>query len=97
MSEILGCAYRGGSVVIVSHAPADVWAHEWGHVQGLNHRDDCETNIMHSYELQTDAVNTTEKNAFLSDTPNISVFQDHPASTIRIFGLKTLPVSSKTR
>ncbi len=76
MSEILGCASAGGSVVIVSNAPADVWAHEWGHVQGLYHRDDCATNIMHSYNLNTDAVNETEKTAFLTPTPS-GFFKNH--------------------
>jgi hypothetical protein len=69
VATIVGCATSGGSVVIVSEAPADVWAHEWGHVLGLDHRDDCARNIMHSYELDTNAVNNTEHNAFLGPAP----------------------------
>ncbi|HRX84325.1 MAG TPA: hypothetical protein P5572_04830 [Phycisphaerae bacterium] len=66
---VLGCAATAASVVIVYDAPTDVWAHEWGHVQGLPHRNDCDRNLMHAYELQTNAVNTTERDAFLSRTP----------------------------
>ncbi|MCP4589318.1 MAG: hypothetical protein GY842_01100 [bacterium] len=69
VATILGCATFGGSLVITSMAPADVWAHEWGHVQYLEHRDDCARNLMHSYELDTNAVNTTESQAFLTPTP----------------------------
>ncbi len=63
---ILGCATPGGSMVIVAGAPPDVWAHEWGHVQGLGHRDDCRSNIMHSFELDTNAVDQHESRAFLT-------------------------------
>ncbi len=69
VATIVGCATTGGSVVIVSGAPADVWAHEWGHVLGLDHRDDCRRNIMHSYELDTNAVNDVEHDAFLGPPP----------------------------
>lgn len=63
---VLGCAYTNGSAILTANAPPDVWAHEWGHVQGLPHRNDCESNLMHAFEVQTNAVNTTERNAFLS-------------------------------
>lgn len=66
---ILGCAFSGGSVAIVRDADPDVWAHEWGHVQGLDHRDDCPRNLMHSFELRTNAVNNGECQAFLTPTP----------------------------
>lgn len=66
---ILGCAFTSGSVVIVRDADPDVWAHEWGHVQGLNHRDNCARNLMHSFELRTNAVNESECQAFLTPTP----------------------------
>ncbi len=76
---VLGCAYARGSVVIAHDAPADVWAHEWGHVQGLPHRNDCAANIMHAYELETNAVNARERNAFLSGTPRWAFFRAAPA------------------
>jgi hypothetical protein len=69
VSLVLGCAFTGGTAVLVQDAPSDVWAHEWGHVQGLPHRNDCDRNLMHAFELETNAVNTTERNAFLSPTP----------------------------
>ncbi len=69
VSLVLGCAFTGGSAVLVQDAPPDVWAHEWGHVQGLPHRNDCDRNLMHAFELETNAVNTTERDAFLSPTP----------------------------
>ena len=75
VAVVLGCAYRGGSVVIAEGADPDVWAHEWGHVQGLNHRDDCESNVMHSYELNTDAVSATECRAFATPTPSSGLFR----------------------
>ena len=70
LAQVLGCAATGASVVIAHDAPSDVWAHEWGHVQGLAHRDDCYTNIMHSVALETNAVNARERDAFLSPTPS---------------------------
>ncbi len=69
MTVVLGCASAGGTLVIVATAPADVWAHEWGHVQGLTHRDECPRNVMHSFELETNAVNEFERTAFLNETP----------------------------
>jgi len=69
VATILGCATFGGSVVIVASAPPDVWAHEWGHVLGLGHRDDCRRNMMHSYEIDTNAVNQQERRAFLTPAP----------------------------
>jgi len=71
---VLGCASTGGSVVIVHDAPTDVWAHEWGHVQGLPHRNDCARNLMHAFELETNAVNARERTALLTPTPG-SAFQ----------------------
>ncbi len=84
VSLVLGCAFTGGTAVLVQDAPPDVWAHEWGHVQGLPHRDDCARNLMHAFELETDAVNTTERDAFLSATPGQgflafkSIFEGQP-------------------
>ena len=72
VSLVLGCAFTGGTAVLVQDAPPDVWAHEWGHVQGLPHRNDCDRNLMHAFELETNAVNTTERDAFLSPTPGQS-------------------------
>ncbi len=69
MSVVLGCASIGGSLVITATAAPDVWVHEWGHVQGLLHRDDCPRNIMHAFEVETNAVNERERNAFLTPTP----------------------------
>jgi len=74
MTIILGCAFTGGSVVIIPQADADVWAHEWGHVQGLLHRDNCPRNIMHSFEILTNAVNDFEREAFLTPTPGFGFF-----------------------
>ena len=79
MTEILGCAVVGDSVVISQDAPFDVWAHEWGHVQGLPHRNDCWTNIMHSVALETNAVDEGERDAFLSPTPSGLFFKAPPA------------------
>ncbi len=72
VSLVLGCAFTGGTAVLVQDAPADVWAHEWGHVQGLSHRNDCDRNLMHAFELETNAVNTNERDALLSPTPGQS-------------------------
>lgn len=69
VSLVLGCASTGGTAVLVQDAPPDVWAHEWGHVQGLPHRDDCARNLMHAFELETNAVDATERDAFLSPVP----------------------------
>lgn len=85
---VLGCAATAASVVIVYDAPTDVWAHEWGHVQGLPHRNDCDRNLMHAYELETNAVNATERNAFLTPTPsgafiNLRAIADAPCASCR--------------
>lgn len=72
VSLVLGCAFTGGTAVLVQDAPSDVWAHEWGHVQGLPHRNDCDRNLMHAFELETNAVNETERDALLSPTPGQS-------------------------
>ncbi len=69
MSVVLGCAFSGGSLVITATAAPDVWVHEWGHVQGLLHRDNCPRNIMHSFEVATNAVDSQERAAFLTSTP----------------------------
>ncbi|NOX57571.1 MAG: hypothetical protein GXP29_01770 [Planctomycetes bacterium] len=69
VSLVLGCAFTGGTAVLVQDAPPDVWAHEWGHVQGLGHRSECAQNLMHAFELETNAVDVAERNAFLSPTP----------------------------
>jgi hypothetical protein len=74
-SVVLGCAATGASVTISHDAPTDVWAHEWGHVQGLPHRDTCPRNLMHAFELQTNAVNATERAAFLTPTPGRGMFR----------------------
>lgn len=74
MTIVLGCAFTSGSVVIVSDADPDVWAHEWGHVQGLPHRDTCPRNLMHSFELRTNAIIRSECDAFLSPTPRRGFF-----------------------
>ncbi len=76
MAVILGCAATGNSVVIVADADPDVWAHEWGHVQGLPHRDTCPRNVMHSFEIATNAVNAFERNAFLSPTPSFAAIRE---------------------
>jgi len=78
MTTILGCASTGGSVVIIATADPDVWAHEWGHVQGLRHRDDCARNLMHSFEVLTNAVNSMECDAFLSPIPQSRLLRQRP-------------------
>lgn len=75
---VLGCAATAASVVIVHDAPFDVWAHEWGHVQGLPHRNDCARNLMHAYELETNAVNLHERAALLTPTPGSSFLRLRP-------------------
>ena len=62
---ILGCGKMGlhNTVILASAAP-DVWAHEFGHNQNLNHRDDCAQNIMHSTAPNTNSVNCPECVAF---------------------------------
>ncbi len=69
MTVIVGCALSGGTLVITTVADTDVWAHEWGHVQGLGHRDECARNLMHAFEVNTNAVNEAERTAFLTPTP----------------------------
>lgn len=69
MTVVIGCAATGGTAVVSALADPDVWAHEWGHVQGLGHRDDCPRNLMHTFEANTNALNDFERNAFLSPTP----------------------------
>lgn len=74
LAVVLGCAATGESLVIVEFAEPDVWAHEWGHVQGLTHRDGCARNLMHAFEVNTNAVNELERDAFLSPTPQARVW-----------------------
>ncbi len=69
MTVVIGCAATGGTAILSALADPDVWAHEWGHVQGLGHRDDCPRNLMHTFEANTNALNDFERNAFLSPTP----------------------------
>lgn len=83
VATILGCATTRGSMVIVAEAPPDVWAHEWGHVQGLGHRDDCPSNLMHAFEIETHAVNPTESRAFLTPTPSGKLLRE-PTSEARV-------------
>lgn len=65
--NILGCANTpGDSIVITRRAAADVWAHEFGHNQGLSHRDSSRRNIMHSTAANTDTVNAAECRRFRS-------------------------------
>jgi hypothetical protein len=66
---VLGCAFANGSAILAEEAPADVWAHEWGHVQGLPHRNNCRRNLMHATEVRTNAVNERERDAFLDPSP----------------------------
>lgn len=78
LAVVLGCGVAGDSAVLTRDAPTDVWAHEWGHVQGLPHRDDCRSNLMHTFELETNAVNATERNAFLTPTPGGGLLRVQP-------------------
>ena len=67
--EWLGCG-RGATrnIVLVDRADPDVWAHEFGHTQGLGHSDEnrdlCSKNIMHSTAPNTSAVDALECAAF---------------------------------
>ena len=62
--SFLGCADEpGNSMVLAASAPADVWAHEFGHNQGLPHRNTSPMNLMHESAANTDEINTTESNA----------------------------------
>lgn len=40
-----GCASRNDALVVTSTAGANVWAHEFGHVQGLDHLPTCAGNL----------------------------------------------------
>jgi hypothetical protein len=47
----IGCARTGGSLVVVRYTAAEegiLWAHEYGHTQGLPHRDSDPVAVMHS-------------------------------------------------
>lgn len=88
LTTLLGCAFSNGSVVIIADAPPDVWAHEWGHVQGLGHRDNCGSNLMHASNLETDAVNQRERAAFLSPGPKLSAAQDSLQKTEDAAGIE---------
>ncbi|HEX2059262.1 MAG TPA: zinc-dependent metalloprotease family protein, partial [Thermoanaerobaculia bacterium] len=47
--SVLGCATTPGTTIVMAlRAAPDVWAHEFGHNQGLRHRDTSNKNIMHS-------------------------------------------------
>ena len=67
-----GCA-SGGSF-IVERAPHDVvlWAHEYGHVRGLDHRDPDDPNaVMRNGPSNTSrSVNSQECTAYLSGAPS---------------------------
>ena len=97
MAIILGCAATGNSVVIVADAAPDVWAHEWGHVQGLPHRDTCPRNIMHSFEIETNAINDFERNAILTSTPSFAAIRSmapidpHTAQPLARTATETIP------
>lgn len=91
MSVILGCASRGTSLVVSATAAPDVWAHEWGHVQGLGHRDDCSRNVMHTFELDTNAINPFERRAFLAPRlvePKARLARQDEVAPLTIVGLK---------
>jgi hypothetical protein len=61
-ASLLGCAQTPGiSMVMALRAPADVWAHEFGHNKSLAHRNDPNRkNIMHATAPRTDEVNAGE-------------------------------------
>ena len=50
-TSLIGCAYTPGTSIVVEasvNEPAILWAHEFGHNQGLRHRDNLKQNIMNS-------------------------------------------------
>jgi len=62
---ILGCASTTTrNIVMVEGAPADVWAHEFGHTKGLAHNNTCAQLIMHATNLNTNAVTNAECTSF---------------------------------
>jgi hypothetical protein len=63
---IEGCCQVGvHNTVIVAYAPGNSWAHAFGHNQGLPERDDCNFNIMHTYDFgYNNSVNRTECDSF---------------------------------
>lgn len=62
---ILGIAkFNERNTIMTLTADPDVWAHEFGHNQGLLHRDNCNANIMHSVAPNTTSVNCSECIAF---------------------------------
>lgn len=75
--SLLACA-SPGTIVIVSHLNTQQWGeviiHEFGHCQGLGHRDSPGLPIMHTSTLGNSEVNDTEAAAFhnggADDGPN---------------------------
>jgi hypothetical protein len=66
---IQGCCEVGvRNSVIVAYAPGYSWAHAFGHNQGLPDRNDCDFNLMHTYDLgNLNSVNSEECSAFKMD------------------------------
>ncbi len=56
-----GCAEEPGkNIIMVPSTLGDIWAHEFGHNQGLHHRSDSIYAVMHPTAPGTDEVNVTE-------------------------------------
>jgi len=60
-----GCAEIGGkNIVLAMGAPSDVWAHEFGHNQGLPHRNTSTDLIMHESAFGTHEIDVKECSRF---------------------------------
>jgi len=63
----VGCASIGvRNMILVASAPDCVWAHEFGHTQGLSHDQSCNDLIMHATNFGVDSVASGACNTFRS-------------------------------
>lgn len=73
--NVIGCApVPGRSLAVVRYTAAQegiLWAHEFGHNKGLNHRNDANAVMHETIESTHVAVNTVECNAY--KTPLLSI------------------------
>ncbi len=66
--NIIGCAEMPGDIIaVVQHADNEegiLWAHEFGHTQGLDHRDDANAIMNGIINVTREHVNSNECNSF---------------------------------